>query len=62
MVENKQQCDFKTCFDSHVVPPLALLGIYHRQWLLCATAAALSPLRKRYGRERVADHMCISLS
>lgn len=42
-------------------PQLAALGIYHRQWLLCATVAALSPLRKRYGRERAAGHMCIGL-
>lgn len=58
------RCDFKTCFDSRVGPPppqLAALGIYHRQWLLCATVAALSPLRKRYGRERAAGHMCIGL-
>lgn len=49
MVQNEQQGDFKTCFDSRMCvcpPPPALLGIYHRQWLLCATAAAPRPLRK----------------
>ncbi|KAK5600360.1 Ubiquitin-conjugating enzyme E2 E2 [Crenichthys baileyi] len=32
-----------------------------RQWLLCESAAAMSPLRKKDGRERVADRMCIPL-
>lgn len=56
---------FKTGFDSCVVhPPLAhtagdlpqtMVIVWTLPWLL-------APLRKRYGRRRVARHMCISLS